>query len=251
MGNLGKKLKKSNHFPMPVTKLYSSLLNEGLIASVVPKSVTNLLEGCDPLKTCKFHYDAPGHSTEECCLFRHKIQSLIDSSALVFEGATQSKVATTMTFDAQGGKANAIIREEDDHPDPEDLHGYLDNLFVAQVDLGCICPKELKEQGSTGLPTAPYPYGVPYPSLLLNKGNPGSGISQSSGTTALDLLSVPLSMLLPILLKAKLVELMASEATQAGGLRSYQRPLVRARSAYVHINQRTRYSNGPYKEIKI
>nr|POE61998.1 hypothetical protein CFP56_38542 [Quercus suber] len=58
---------------------------------------------------------------------------------------------------------------------------------------------------------APYPYGVPYSSLLLNKGNPGSDISQLSGTTTLDLLSVPLSMLLPILLKAKLEELMASE----------------------------------------
>ena len=63
----------------------------------------------------------------------------------------------------------------------------------------------------TGLPTAPYPHGVPYPSILLNKGNPRSNISQSSGTTALDLLLVLLSMLLPILLKAKLVELMASE----------------------------------------
>ena len=44
---------------------------------------------------------------------------------------------------------NAIIREEDDRPDPEDLLGYLDNLFVALVDLGYIRPKELKEQGST------------------------------------------------------------------------------------------------------
>ena len=45
---------------------------------------------------------------------------------------------------------NAIIREEDDRPDPEDLHGYLDNLFVALVDLGYIRLKELKEQGNTG-----------------------------------------------------------------------------------------------------
>ena len=58
---------------------------------------------------------------------------------------------------------------------------------------------------------APYPHEVPYPSLLLNKGNLASNISQSNGITALDLLSVPLSMLLPILLKEKLVELMASE----------------------------------------
>ena len=100
MGNLRKKLKKSHHFPMSVTELYSSLLNKGLIAPVVPKPVTNLPKGYDPSKTCKFHYDAPRHSTEECRLLRHKIQSLIDSSALIFKGATQSKVAITMTFDA-------------------------------------------------------------------------------------------------------------------------------------------------------
>ena len=60
----------------------------------------------------------------------------------------QSKVAITMTFDAQGEKVNAIMRKEDDCPDLEDLHGYLDSLSVALVDLGYIHPKELKEQGS-------------------------------------------------------------------------------------------------------
>ena len=39
-----------------------------------------------------------------------------------------------------------MIREEDNRLDLEDLHGYLDNLFVA---LGYIHPKELKEQRST------------------------------------------------------------------------------------------------------
>ena len=84
MGNLGKKPKKSHHFPMLVTELYSSLLNEVLIALVIPKPVTNLPEGYDPSKTCKFHYDALGHSTKEFCLLRHKIQSLIDNSVLIF-----------------------------------------------------------------------------------------------------------------------------------------------------------------------
>ena len=45
---------------------------------------------------------------------------------------------------------NAIMRGEDDRPNPENLHRYLDSLFVGVVDLGYICPKELKEQGSTG-----------------------------------------------------------------------------------------------------
>ena len=100
MGKLGKKPKKSHHFLMSITELYSTLLNEGLITPVAPKPITNLLGGYDPSKTCKFHYDAPGHSTEECHLLRHKIQSLINSSALIFEGAMQSKVIATTTFDA-------------------------------------------------------------------------------------------------------------------------------------------------------
>ena len=85
---------------MSITELYSTLLNEGLITPVAPKPITNLLGGYDPSKTCKFHYDAPGHLTEECHLLRHKIQSLINSSALIFEGAMQSKVTATTTFDA-------------------------------------------------------------------------------------------------------------------------------------------------------
>ena len=88
MLNLGKKPKKSHHFPMLVTELYSSLLNEVLIALVIPKPVTNLPEGYDPSKNCKFHYDALGHSIEECYLLRYKIQRLIDGSAIIFEGAT-------------------------------------------------------------------------------------------------------------------------------------------------------------------
>ena len=45
---------------------------------------------------------------------------------------------------------NAIVKEEDDRPDLEDLHGYLGSLFEALMDSGYIYPKELKEQGNTG-----------------------------------------------------------------------------------------------------
>ena len=114
MVNLGKKPKKYHHFPISASKLYSSLLNEGLISPVIPKPITNLPEDYDPSKTCKFHYDAPGHSTEECRLLRHNIQDLIDSRALIFEGAMQFKVTPTTTFDNKGEEVNAIVKEEDD-----------------------------------------------------------------------------------------------------------------------------------------
>ena len=60
------------------------------------------------------------------------------------------KVAPTTTFDNQGDEVNAIVKREDDRPDLEDLHGHMGNLFGALVDLGYICLKALKEQGSTG-----------------------------------------------------------------------------------------------------
>ena len=87
---------------------------------------------------------------------------------------------------------------------------HLQQVVRGQVN---VLIKKKGQEGSfiTSLPSTPYPYGVPYPSLLLNKGNSRSDISQSSGTIASDLLSVLLSMLLPILLKMMLVELIASE----------------------------------------
>ena len=60
------------------------------------------------------------------------------------------KVAPTTTFNNQGEEVNAIVKEKDDCPDLEDLHGYMGNLFGALVDLGYICLKEMKEQGSMG-----------------------------------------------------------------------------------------------------
>ena len=125
MGNLGKQPKKYHQFPISAIELYSSLLNEGLISPGIPKPIINLLEGYNPSKTCEFHYDAPRQSIVECHLLRHKIQGLINSGALIFKGATQFNVATTMTFDNQGEEVNAIVKKKDDRPDLEDPHGYL------------------------------------------------------------------------------------------------------------------------------
>lgn len=110
MGNLRKRPKKYHHFPISAIELYSSLLNEGLISIVIPKPITNLPKDYNPSKTCKFHYNALGHSTDECLLLRHKIQDLIYNRASIFEGATQFKVATITTFDNQGEEMNAIVK---------------------------------------------------------------------------------------------------------------------------------------------
>ena len=71
------------------------------------------------------------------------IQGLIDNNIIQFENATIIDSSPTSCE----GQVNVLIKN--------------------------------KGQGGsfiTGLPMAPYPHGVPYPYLLLNKGNPGSDI---------------------------------------------------------------------------
>ena len=165
--------------PMPISQLYHILLKECLVAPILPRHIINSPLGeSGPFKTCEHHFGSLGHSLEECTPLKGTIQGLIDNNIIQFENATITDSSPT----SYKGQVNVLIKN--------------------------------KGQGGSfiiGLSTSPYPYEVSYPSKLLNKGNPRSDISLSSGTTVLDLLLVLLSILLPILLKAKLVELMASE----------------------------------------
>ena len=167
-------LKKFPPLPMSISQLYHILLKERLVAPILQRHIMDSLLGESRLfKTC-----SSGHSLEEFKSLRGTIQGLINNNIIQFENATITDSSPTSCE----GQVNVLIKNRGQG-----------GSFI------------------TGLPMAPYPHGVLYPSLLLNKGNPRSDIPQSSGTTTLDLLSVPLAMLLPILLKAKLVELMASE----------------------------------------
>ena len=162
---------------MLISQLYHILLKESLVAPIVLKrKISPLPVESGLFNICEYHFGSPGHSLEKCKLLRRKIQGLIDNDIIQFENV----VITDSPLKCCEGQVNVLIRN-----------------------------KGQESSFTTGLPMTPYPQGVPYPSLLLNKGNPRRIISQSSGIIALDLLSIPLSMLLPILLKAKLVELMA------------------------------------------
>ena len=152
---------------MPILQLYHILLKECQVAPILQRRIIDSPPGGFCLfKTCKHHFDSLGHILEECKSLRETIQGLIDNNIIQFENVTIIDSSPTSCK----GQVNVLIKN--------------------------------KDQGVSfiiGLPTAPYPHGVPFPSLLLNKGNLGSDISLSSGTTALEILSVPLSMLLPIL----------------------------------------------------
>ena len=138
---------------MSISQLYHILLKERLVAPILQRHIMDSLLGESRLfKTC-----SSGHSLEEFKSLRGTIQGLINNNIIQFENAT----ITDSTPTSCESQVNVLIKN--------------------------------KGQGGsfvTGLPTAPYLHGVLYPSLLLNKGNLGSGISQSSGTTVLDLLSV-------------------------------------------------------------
>ena len=150
-----------------VSQLYHILLKEHLVAAILPRRIIDSPLGESGLfKTSENHFGILGHGLEECKSFRGTIQGLIDNNIIQFENSTITD-SSPMSCE---GQVNVLIKNKDQG-----------GSFI------------------TGLPTAPYPHGVLYPSLLLNKGNLGSDISQSSGTTALDLLSVLLSMLLLIL----------------------------------------------------
>ena len=130
---------------MSIVQLYHILLKERLVAPILPRRIIDSPPGeSGPFKTCEHHFGCSGHSLEECKPFRGTIQGLINNNIIQFENAT-----ITDTFPTScEGQVNVVIKN--------------------------------KGQGGsfiTGLPMAPYPYGVPYPSLLLNKGNPRSDIS--------------------------------------------------------------------------
>lgn len=116
------------------------------IAQILSRHIIDFPLGESGLfKICEHHLGNPGHSLEECMSLRETIQGLINNNIIQFENA----IITDSSPMSCEGQVNVLIKN--------------------------------KGQGGSfiiGLPTAPYPYVVLYPSLLLNKGNPGSDIPQ-------------------------------------------------------------------------
>ena len=138
-------LEKFPSLPMPILQLYHILLKEHLVALILPRHIINSPLGeSGPWKTCEHHFGSPGHSVEECKSLRGMIQGLLDNNIIQFQNATITNSSPTSCE----GQVNVVIKNKGQR-----------GSFIS------------------GLPMAPYPYGVPYPSLLLNKGNPGSDIS--------------------------------------------------------------------------
>ncbi|XP_058748675.1 uncharacterized protein LOC131621665 [Vicia villosa] len=71
--------------PMPHSQLLSHLLRSSLVElKQLGPPPFPYPEGYDPNAYCEFHSGAPGHSIEDCNVFKGTVQNLIDSKAIRF-----------------------------------------------------------------------------------------------------------------------------------------------------------------------
>ena len=61
----------------------------------------------NPDPTCAYHGKTPGHSTEQCLSFKHKVQSLIEAGWLTFQ-EDWPNIKTNLLANHGGGAVNAI-----------------------------------------------------------------------------------------------------------------------------------------------
>ncbi|XP_058749514.1 uncharacterized protein LOC131622493 [Vicia villosa] len=83
--NLRRPRRVHEPIPMPHSQLLSHLLQNSLV-ELKPLGPPPFLypEGYDPNAYCEFHSGAPGHSIEDCNVFKGTVQNLIDSKAICF-----------------------------------------------------------------------------------------------------------------------------------------------------------------------
>ncbi|KAI5446415.1 hypothetical protein KIW84_014300 [Lathyrus oleraceus] len=70
--------------PMSYAELLPELLRLGFVELRTMATPTVLPPGYDANVRCDFHSGAPGHHTERCRAFQHKVQDLIDSKTINF-----------------------------------------------------------------------------------------------------------------------------------------------------------------------
>jgi len=76
--------RRFDSLPMSYAELLPELLRLGLVELRTMAPPTVLPPGYDANVRCDFHSGAPGHHTEKCRAFQHKVQDLIDAKAINF-----------------------------------------------------------------------------------------------------------------------------------------------------------------------
>ena len=111
-------------------KLNMAMLKES------PKNPNTASPHYHPNARCAYHFENPGHDTNNCWALKNKIQDLIDAKEVEFEGPKKPNVISA-PMPKHGHNANAI--EEDSEED-----GSLEDWIFPTVG-GGLCNWEAKD----------------------------------------------------------------------------------------------------------
>jgi hypothetical protein len=146
-----KECRQFHQLPMPMAQLYPILLKRSLISLVFPKPYTGpQLRAHDSKLVCDFHFGEVGHSVKDCKVLKHRVQNLIDHGILIIDEAL-----------------NMISTWPPNHHEG----------MTSMTDTSSMVTSSVRGD----LPTSPYPQGLPFPSLLLNRGGSTSFSPQAEG----------------------------------------------------------------------
>ena len=98
---------------MTLSQILPQLLKTNLVILKNPNT-TSLLYNLNA--RCAFHFDSPGHDTNDCWVLKNKVQDLIDAKEIEFEAPGKPNVITTPMPKHDAG-VNAIGDDDDEEFD--------------------------------------------------------------------------------------------------------------------------------------
>lgn len=101
---------------MTYAQLLPYLVHQGaIVPKEIPSTVYPYGPKYNPNASCAFHADYIGHSTEDCGLFKSRVQELTDQKALSFSEAGPNVIINLLP-DHWGLVVNAVSGGDDPYP---------------------------------------------------------------------------------------------------------------------------------------
>uniref|UniRef100_A0A2N9IMX6 Uncharacterized protein n=1 Tax=Fagus sylvatica TaxID=28930 RepID=A0A2N9IMX6_FAGSY len=138
------------HTPKDLSKKVERLEDEFAKMTQYVERLTSLVRAHDSKLVCDFHFGEVGHSVKDCKVLKHRVQNLIDHGILIIDEAL-----------------NMISTWPPNHHEG----------MTSMTDTSSMVTSSVRGD----LPTSPYPQGLPFPSLLLNRGGSTSFSPQAEG----------------------------------------------------------------------
>ncbi|XP_052481250.1 uncharacterized protein LOC105762226 [Gossypium raimondii] len=127
--------------PVSYGELYPKLLEKQLIS---PHYMAPLkppfLKWYDPNANCMYHAGNQGHSTENCLVFKRRVQGLIDTGVLRFDGV--SNVTRNPLPNHTSGNVNAVTNEDNWRAKVHvaEVRTPLRKVWEMMIENGLLCP---------------------------------------------------------------------------------------------------------------